>query len=454
MDELHSALTSEDYLMGAMVKDHAHVSSMCSTLGLESGHFETESIRTVWRMAEKMAAEGTVVDAASILGALETDKAGKKLCLESLSSRMMQAMALASDRHAVAFHVAMVKERYDRRRIIEVFNEGIEMANAGEEIENLVSVSKYSLDQVAMKRKSLETAEDRALRMAEEYREIRESSSSGVRSRWPGMQKLLASYRFGKLTIVGARPKMGKSTFALNEAVHSAMSQKTPTLFISIEMDAEELLEKAASDVTGIDNAVFRHGQFDNQLLDRFMSRGVTPVSKSLLKIVDDPWMTIEKICTKVREHVSDFGTRFVVIDYLQIISQSPGTKFQSRTYEIAHWTNQLRVLAKETKCAVMVLSQIRRQVKSQEQGSLPPMPCMDDLRDSGAIEQDAYAIVLLGHSPHADIPSWHGMEAVCARLEAHRGGAVGDVEMVFNKPSNRFMDMDEYNEFKRKIKQ
>ena len=128
---------------------------------------------------------------------------------------------------------------------------------------------------------------------------------------------------------------------------------------------------------------------------------------------------------------------------------------FQNRAYEIQYMTNQIRIAAKETGVAVILLSQISRPFKGKDGSILAPMPEMHDLKDSGAIEQDAYIIMFIGPPTIAvePKPSWinPNVEQCTVRVAANRGGSTGEIHMMFNKPHNKFLSMAEYQSFKQK---
>jgi len=324
-------------------------------------------------------------------------------------------------------------------------------------VEDVSSWVKHSLTRMESDlNHSSETQQDRRDKIADRYKNIRRRGTSGIMSRYNQLQQHLTSYQFGKMTILAARPKIGKSTLALNEVVFTSYSKKIPSLVFSIEMDYEELIEKAASDITEMDNKKLKLGEYTTSEVDTFMKTGVDEIMRAPIHVVDDPSITIERICSKTREMVAEHKVKLVVIDYLQIISSTPGSKFQSRNYEIGHMTNEIRKLAKETGCAIIVLSQISRPPKGYGQETDPrkiPMPTMNDLRDSGSIEQDAYAIIIIGPSQTAlPAPSWHFIDAMCVRVEANRGGSTGDFECMFNKPNNKFMTSSEYETFRKKL--
>jgi len=453
--EQSAAVLSEDYFIGCLLKDYSFVVNLCETIGFRGGYLESPTAKAIWQGAETLFSRGISVDIASLVEHI--DEEVKHINVASASSYMMKTLNLAVEHHNLTHHISVIKKKYRRRHAMCLFDEGICRLKDHGDVEDVSSWVKHSLSKMEQDLDhSSETKKDRRNRIADRYKSIRKRGTAGIMSRYNQLQQHLTSYQYGKMTILAARPKIGKSTFALNEVVFTSYSKNIPSLFFSIEMDYEELIEKAASDITEMDNKKLKLGEYTTDEVDEFMKTGVDEIMKAPIHVVDDPSITIERICSKTREMVAEHGVKFVVIDYIQIISSTPGSKFQSRNYEIGHMTNELRKLAKDTGCAIIVLSQISRPPKGFGQETNPrkmPMPTMNDLRDSGSIEQDAYAIIIIGPSQlPIPSPSWHFCDAMCIRVEGNRGGSTGDFECMFNKSNNKFMTHSEYETFRQNI--
>lgn len=448
-------ISSEDYFIGCLLKDYSFTINTCSVVGFKGEYLESSTARAIFNSAESLFASGVAVDIASVSEDLEQN--ARHIDNASASAYMMKAITFANDPHHILHHMTIIKEKYRRRNVGQILQDGIEkLQESGGDVDDITSWVKHSLTFMEQELSQVtETKEDLRAKQKDRYSKVRSAGASGIKSRYAQIQIRLASYQFKKLTIIAARPKMGKSTLALNEAIHTAVDNNIPTAIFSIEMDREELMEKAASDITGMDNAKLKRGEYSEEQIEKFLKEGYDIVDVAPLTIIDDSAITIEKICSKIRQLQAEKGVKLVVIDYLQIISSTPGSKFQNRTYEIQYWTNQLRSVAKDTGVAIILLSQISRPPKGFGQDYDPtkvPMPTMNDLKDSGAIEQDAYAILLIGPSQDPKPqPSWMGAVPTCIRIEANRGGTTGDFECMFDKPHNRFMSFAQYEKYRSK---
>jgi len=445
-------VSAEKYIIGCMVKDYAYTRSLAGNIGLESKHFESKTSRTLWEIAETLYGKGIDIDAASVIEGIE--QTGQHLDAKAASTLVLSAMTIATSTQSLPLHMNTVMEKATIRSAKSTFKAAESSLDNGEDLDMTLASVKHRLARIGHNIKESVTIGERLKGMANRYKTVRTQGCSGIKSRWAHIQRYTAGYPFGKITVLGARPKMGKSTLALNEAVYTAMAEKVPTVCFSLEMDQDELLEKAGSDIAEVDNMRLKLGTMSSEEIDDFMHKGPETVSKAPLYVEDKPGQTVEQICAKIREYANERGVRFVIIDYLQIISSSPGKKFQSRTYEIQNMTNEIRIAAKETGVAVLLLSQISRPLKSYENaGALDPMPKMSDLKDSGAIEQDAYIIMFIGHCTISveSAPSWMhpGIDPVTIRVDANRGGRTGEVHMRFNKPFNKFLSDTEFLNYK-----
>ena len=441
-----SAFSSEDYVIGCLVKDYTFASNLCESIRFSEDYFESPTARSVWHACEMLESAGKPVDPASVI--VEISKKDPHTNKDRVSLYVERAMKIALDPHDLMFHIKNVRDAYSRRKAISITKSAMAELHDEHDIDDVVTKMEHGLRAISSSGVAdNKSPKDIVAKIKQRYLGRRKNGKAGIESRWGLIQNMIGGYRFGKLTVIGARPKMGKSTLALNEALFTAYANQIPSAFFSIEMDRDELLEKAASDITKMDNFKLQLGGYSEKEIKRFVNEGIEPVVNSELHIIDNPSMTVEYICTKIRRLVAEHDIKLVVIDYLQIISSTPGSKFQSKTYEIAHWLGQLRIVAKETKVALILLSQISRASKDARKDA---MPTMSDLRDSGSIEQDAYVVMLIGATQsHGDEPSWMGCQPVCLRVDANRGGRTGDVEMVFGKPINRFMSWSEYTLYK-----
>tara|TARA_A100001391_G_scaffold203821_1_gene197241 strand:- start:8016 stop:9398 length:1383 start_codon:yes stop_codon:yes gene_type:complete len=446
-------ISSENFIIGSIINDYPLFRKISSDYGLDVEHFETATAKQVFVVADYLYSQGTIIDPASVIENIEQNKSN--VDIEALSQVVVNSLNITTNTENISKHIDNIIMKFRRRKIKEHLSSGIQALANGEDLDAIISTTKYNISNLKINEDEQVSINDTIKGMKDKYILIKNKGCMGVQSRWKQIQDHTAGYPFGKITVLGARPKMGKSTLALNEAVFSSIVNKLPTLVFSIEMDKSELLEKAGSDIAEIDNKDLKLGNLSEKDIERFISNGPEIISKCPLYIKDSPSQTVESICSDIREYATDHDVKFVIVDYLQIISSTPGMSFQNRAYEIQYMTNQLRIAAKETGVALILLSQISRPFKGKDSSNIAPMPEMHDLKDSGAIEQDAYIIMFIG--PPTIIPenkpSWINphVEQCTVRIAANRGGSSGEIHMMFNKPHNKFLSMAEYQVFKNK---
>jgi replicative DNA helicase len=260
---------------------------------------------------------------------------------------------------------------------------------------------------------------------------------TGVRTGYTKLDKLLSGMQPGTLNIVGARPAMGKSAFALGMAVSAARTTNRPVLFFSLEMSGTELTQRILSAEAQVDSDRMRSGRLqeaDWTKITHAMNRLVIP-----LYIDDTPQITVMQIRQKLRRiAVSDALPAMVVIDYLQLMG---GGNSESRQLEVAEISRGLKMLSREFKIPVVALSQLSRGIEQRQDRR----PVMSDLRESGALEQDADVIMFLyreeAANPEAKMNDKGFADVIVSK---HRSGPTGDVRLLFNKAYTQFVDEPE----------
>jgi replicative DNA helicase len=260
---------------------------------------------------------------------------------------------------------------------------------------------------------------------------------TGVRTGYTKLDKLLSGMQPGTLNIVGARPAMGKSAFALGMAVSAARTTNQPVMFFSLEMSGTELTQRILSAEAQVDSERMRSGRLqeaDWTKITHAMGRLVIP-----LYIDDTPQITVMQIRQKLRRvAVADGPPAMVVIDYLQLMG---GGNQESRQLEVAEISRGLKMLSREFKIPVVALSQLSRGIEQRQDRR----PVMSDLRESGALEQDADVIMFLYREEAANPEAKSNDKGFAdVIVSKHRSGPTGDVRLLFNKAYTQFVDEPE----------
>ena len=257
---------------------------------------------------------------------------------------------------------------------------------------------------------------------------------TGVRTGFYDLDKMTAGLQKGDLIVLAARPSMGKTAFALNIAEHVAVQEGLPVLVFSMEMGASQLALRLVGSLGRIDQQRLRTGRLDSGEWER-LTEAVEKLSQVQLHIDETAGLTSSELRARARRMARQFGTLgLIVIDYLQLMNGSGGSNEENRATVLGEISRGLKALAKELQCPVIALSQLNRSVESRQD----KRPMMSDLRESGAIEQDADIIMFIYRDDYYDKASKKPGQAEII-IAKQRNGPVGEVNLTFLKPLTRF---------------
>ncbi len=264
---------------------------------------------------------------------------------------------------------------------------------------------------------------------------------TGVPSGFTDLDEKLAGFQPGELTVLAARPAMGKTSFALSIARNAAVTYGFPVLLFSLEMSSEQLAERLLCSEAKVDSTALRRGMLQRQDLTN-MTYAADTLSKTPIMIDDTPALNLRELRSSVRRFASDkqlFGEKkfgLILLDYLQLMQGSAKGQ-QSREQEISEISRGLKALSKEVSCPIIALSQLNRSLESRPDKR--PMP--SDLRESGAIEQDADVIMFIYrdvvYNKECETPNV--AEIIVGK---NRHGAMGTVETHFEGRYTRFSNL------------
>lgn len=243
-----------------------------------------------------------------------------------------------------------------------------------------------------------------------------------------------------ELILVAARPAMGKTAFALNIATNVAVKANTPVAIFSLEMSKEQLVSRILSSEAMIDSNKIKTGKMEEEDWVK-LAEGLQPLSEAEIYIDDTPGISITEIRAKCRKLKLEKDIGLVVIDYLQLISGSGSKKNGSREQEISEISRSLKILAKELDVPVIALSQLSR---APEQRKDDHRPMLSDLRESGAIEQDADIVMFLYRDDYYN-PESEQKNIAEVILAKHRGGSTGTIELLWLGSYTKFVNIERY---------
>lgn len=274
-----------------------------------------------------------------------------------------------------------------------------------------------------------------------EYLHQHQGETVGLPTGFVDLDRLLGGLEKSDLAIIAGRPGMGKTSLALSIAQNAVLRLGSVVALFSLEMSGEQLVQRLVAAETGIDSRRLRVGDLRGMEWDQFVkSTGV--LADTLLFIDDTPSPSPMEIRTKARRLAAEYKLDLVVIDYLQLMRGERGGRAENRVQEISFISRSLKSLARELEVPVLALSQLSRAVEQRQDKH----PVLADLRESGAIEQDA-DIVMFIYRDEAYNENTERPNIAEIQVSKHRNGPTGSVELYFDRKLTRFLDLDAYRD-------
>jgi len=264
-------------------------------------------------------------------------------------------------------------------------------------------------------------------------------TTTGISTGFRDIDTKTSGLQKSDLILVAARPSMGKTSLALNIAQHAALSQKVPVAIFSLEMSREQLVNRMICAEANIDSHSMRTGNLSEDDWPK-LAASVNRLSRANIYIDDTPGITVAEMRSKCRRLKLERGLELVLIDYLQLMQGS--SRAESRQQEISEISRSLKALAREMDCPVLAMSQLSRAPEMRSEHK----PMLSDLRESGAIEQDADVVMFIYRDEyyHPDTEKKGIAEIILAK---QRNGPTGVVELVWLDKFTKFADMAKYEE-------
>ena len=273
----------------------------------------------------------------------------------------------------------------------------------------------------------------------------KEGGLSGVPSGFSKLDGITSGWQKSDLIICAARPGMGKTAFALTMARNIAVEHNIGVAVFSLEMSSEQLVNRLISSESEIEAGKLRKGDLADHEWIQLHSK-IKGLSKAPIFIDDTPAISVFELRAKARRLVKKHNIKMIVIDYLQLMTA--GGKGGNREQEISTISRSLKGIAKELGIPVMALSQVNRALE-QRSGIGSKRPMLSDLRESGAIEQDADIVTFIYRPQYYKIQEWENGESCLGQAEIivakHRNGGLADVRLKFKGQFAKFSDLDEF---------
>ena len=342
-------------------------------------------------------------------------------------------------------YIKIVEEKSILRQLIKAANEIQSLGYAqNEEIDNIVDQSEKMIFNIMQgkNQKGYTQIKDVLVETFAELEKLynQKETITGVPTGFADLDYKTAGLHNSDLILIAARPAMGKSAFVLNIATYAAINTKKPVVIFNLEMSKEQLVNRMLCSEAMVDSNKIRTGKIDEEDWIK-LATALGPLSEAPIYIDDTPGISVAEIRAKCRKLKLEKNIGLVVIDYLQLI-QGSGKRNASREQEISEISRSLKILAKELDVPVIALSQLSRAAEARQDHR----PMLSDLRESGAIEQDADIVMFLYRDDYYN-PDSEKKNIAEVILAKHRAGSTGTVELLWMGNYTKFANLDKYRE-------
>ncbi|MEO5789353.1 MAG: replicative DNA helicase [Gelidibacter sp.] len=441
------AIDLEEVVLGAMMIDKKGVDEVIDILSPDA--FYKDANKHIFEAIFKLFENSEPIDLLTVSSQLKKDGklelVGGDFYLISLTQRV------SSSAH-IEFHARIILQKFIQRSLIKISNEIIEDAyDETKDVFDLLDQAEAKLYEVTQGniKKSTETAQSLVIQAKKKIEEIsNKEGMSGVPSGFDKLDKLTSGWQESDLIIVAARPGMGKTALTLSMARNIAVGHNIPVAFFSLEMASVQLITRLISSETGLSSEKLRTGKLEKHEWEQLNVK-VKALEKAPLFIDDTPSLSIFDLRAKARRLASQYGIRMIIIDYLQLMTAGGSQKGGNREQEISTISRNLKALAKELSIPVIALSQLSRAVETRG-GSKRPL--LSDLRESGAIEQDADIVSFIYRPEYYKIDEWDDEERSPTEGQAefiiakHRNGGLENIRLKFIGNLGKFDNLDDFD--------
>ena len=446
------AIELEEAVLGALMIDNESLSDTIDSLQPE--YFYKPDNQKIFEAIINLFNSSKPVDILTVSEELkrmgDLEAVGGMLYISQLTNNV-------SSSSNTEFHARIIAEKFIKRSLISISNNIIGDAfNDTIDIFDLLNTAEEKLFNVTegTLRKSYDKMSiliKGALDNIEVLRQ-KEDGLSGVPSGFTKLDRVTSGWQKSDLVIIAARPGMGKTAFALSMARNIAINHNKAIGFFSLEMSSEQLVSRLIASEAELSASKLRRGDLKDYEMVQLHEK-IKQLSDAQIYIDDTPALTVFELRAKARRLVKNHNVEIIIIDYLQLMSA--GGNAGNREQEISTISRSLKGIAKELKIPVIALSQVNRGVESRT-GTGSKRPMLSDLRESGAIEQDADIVTFIYRPEYYKIYEWDNGDDSRSQAEIiiakHRNGALENVRLKFTAEFAKFSDIDYFDDLSSNI--
>jgi replicative DNA helicase len=437
------AVDIEEAVLGALMLEKDALSAVIDVLRPEC--FYKDSHQLIFKAIHELFHKAEPIDILTVTHTLkksgDLEIVGGAYYISQLTSRIASAAN-------IEYHARIILQKYIQRELIRISGETIrDSYEDNMDVLELLDKAEKNLFEIA-EGNIRRNFEDMQSLIAKAIKEIeiasnQESGITGVPSGFTELDRVTAGWQKSDLIILAARPGMGKTAFVLSLAKNAAVQFKRPVAFFSLEMSSIQLVNRLISSETEITSDKIRKGQLANHEWQQLNAK-IKPLTEAPLYIDDTPSLSVFELRAKCRRLVAEKKVSMIIIDYLQLMVAGNDNKNGNREQEISTISRSLKAIAKELAVPIIALSQLSRAVETR--GSTK-RPQLSDLRESGAIEQDADMVMFIYRPEYYDLnedengQSTQGLAEII--VAKNRNGAQSTVNLKFIGHLTKFTDID-----------
>lgn len=436
----------EEVVLGAIMLEKGAFDTVVEILRPEC--FYVEAHQKIFQAMKSLSDKSMPIDLLTVVEELKTQGDLEMVGGPYFITRLTNLVGSTANLEA---HSRIVLQKFIQRELIrisgEIISEAYEDATDVFDLMDTAEKRLYEITDTHL-RKNYSGINDILKRTLERIEELRHNKEdvNGIPSGYHHLDSITHGWQNTDLIIIAARPSVGKTAFALNLALNAARDSIKPTTaaIFSLEMSAGQIVQRMLSMQSKVSLDRISSGKVEEHEMKQLVQLGIEPLSETKIFIDDTAALNMFELRAKCRrlKHKNNLGV--VLIDYLQLMS-GPGDKNVNREQEISKISRDLKALAKELEVPVIALSQLSREVERRRDGN--KMPQLSDLRESGAIEQDADMVLFLYRPEYHDITSNEVGESVRGltqlRIAKHRNGRLDIINFQANLEIQKFEEMD-----------
>ncbi len=429
-------LDAEKSVLGAILIDSSAINMVAEFL--KSDHFYTPEHQVIYSAMIVLFEKQQPIDLVTLKDELKQEGNIKKIGGQSYLSDLINAVPTSA---YVEHYGRIVKNQYTKRKLIELSSRMVEKSfDEKGDTQKLLDEAEVEIFALAQQHLHQDFVELKEV-LAESFERLEEFIKQGANLRgiptgFTDLDSKLAGMQNSNLLVLAARPGIGKTTLALNIALNAATKHKIPVGFFSLEMSKEELVDRLLVGQADIDAWRLKTGKLSDDDYKK-LTEAMGELSEAPIYIDDTPGASILEMRTKARKLKVEKNIQLVIVDYLQLANA--GRFYESRVTEVSAVSQGLKNLARELRIPVIAISQLSRAV--EQRGTKKPQ--LADLRESGAIEQDADVVMFLYYEDESEDLLDQSKRLIKLYIAKHRNGPTGEIDLMFRGDRVKFFGVE-----------